>query len=280
MKCIHCKFEVPKDRLQCPQCKKFQVAADPSASEFGQRKGILLSDVVSSDVDRLKTGPWDEIFGASYKTGKTGLTRSSVTLVGGLPGGGKSTWFLQIADAIPEQVNAEVLYMTTEEPEEQIKARADRLQIKWQDRIRIVQCMSGETNIEEVIQLHRPGLLILDSVTGLAGEDNMEMQVKICMIMKVFCSKYKAPALVSSHVNKGGEIAGLEKLQHAVDETVTLFPEGEGEDAPRVLHVDKNRNGRAFISYPMLMTAKGLVPYPTEEDDDEDEDNDSEADED
>lgn len=269
MKCKKCKAEVPKDKIRCPACKTYQIDEEVTASEYGQRQGILLSDVVSSDVDRIVTGPWDIIFGQSHSTGKAGLSRASVTLIGGLPGGGKSTWFLQVADEIVEQTGEECLYLTTEEPEQQIKARADRLSIRWQGRIRLVQCMSGETNIEEVIHVHRPAALFLDSVTGLAGEDNMEMQVKICMIIKQFCSKYNIPALVSSHVNKSGEIAGLEKLQHAVDETITLFPEGEGEDAPRVLHVEKNRNGRAFISYPMLMTEKGLVPYEAEDDDSE-----------
>jgi DNA repair protein RadA/Sms len=274
-KCFKCAANVPEGKLRCPSCKTFQVQETPNEHVLSTRHGTLLKDVVSNDVDRLVTGPWDMIFGQSYKTGKAGITRSSVTLVGGLPGAGKSTWFLQIADEIPEQTGLEALYLTTEEPEDQIKARADRLQVKHQDRIRIVQCMSGEANIEEVIQAHKPGMLFLDSVTGLAGEDNMEMQVKICMIIKGFAAQHKMPALVSSHVNKGGEIAGLEKLQHAVDEVISFFPEGEGETAPRVLHVEKNRNGRAFISYPLLMTERGLEPYPTEEElDEEDEDED------
>lgn len=272
-KCKKCQAAMPEGKLQCRNCKAFQVDEAPSEFTLNTRHGTLLKNVVSNEVDRLVTGPWDLVFGSSFKTGKSGVPRSAVILVGGLPGAGKSTWFLQIADEIPEQTGLEGLYLTTEEPEDQIKARADRLNVKHQDRIRIVQCMSGEVNIEEVILAHKPGMLFLDSVTGLAGE-NMEMQVKICMIIKNFAAKHKMPALISSHVNKGGEIAGLEKLQHAVDEVISFFPEGEGEDAPRVLHVEKNRNGRAFISYSLLMTETGLVPYPSDEELDEDEDDD------
>lgn len=269
MKCAKCKTEIPEGKLRCPQCKEFQITTHRADGS------VLLADVVSSDIDRIRTGPWDEVFGTNFKTGQKGVARSSVNLIGGSPGAGKSTLLLQGADEICEQVPGEVLYLAAEEPIDQIKARADRLDIKWQGRIRLVECMTGEANVADIIAQYEPGMLFLDSVSAMAGDD-MATQVKICKIIKQFCAKFRLPAIVLSHVNKSGEIAGLEALQHEVDSVISFFPDGEGQDAARVLYVEKNRNGLAYISYPLSMTEKGLVPFimnaneESEEDDDED----------
>lgn len=268
MKCSKCKFEIPEGKLRCPQCKEFHITGH-SVSDGS----VLLADVVSSDIDRLQTGPWDEVFGTNFKTGVKGVARSSVNLLGGAPGCGKSTLVLQAADMVCTQVQGEALYLAGEEPTDQIKARADRLDIKWQGRIRMVPCMTGEANVEDIIVQYEPTILLVDSVSAMAGDD-MAMQVKICMVIKNFCSKYRIPAIVLSHINKSGEIAGLEALQHATDSVISFFPDGDGQEAPRVLHVEKNRNGLAFITYSLSMTEKGLVPFIMngEEEDEEDED--------
>lgn len=268
MKCLKCKTEIPEGKLRCPGCKEYQITGHSVSNG-----SVLLSDVVSSDVDRIQTGPWDEVFGTNFKTGVKGVARSSVNLLGGAPGCGKSTLVLQGADKVCTQLPGEVLYLAAEEPTDQIKARADRLDIEWQGRIRMVPCMTGEANIEDIIIQYEPIFLLLDSVSAMAGDD-MNMQVKICMVIKQFCSKYRIPAIVLSHINKSGEIAGLEALQHATDSVISFFPDGDGQDAPRVMHVEKNRNGLAFITYSLSMTEKGLVPFRPAEEDEEDDDED------
>ena len=259
--CIKCGERVPNGKFQCPKCRAWQME---EKIESVSRQSILLRDVKSSDEDRIQTGPWDEIFGTSFKTGISGITRSSTNLIAGSPGAGKSTLFLQIADAVAEKYG-EVLYLPAEEPEDQIKARADRLEIENQHLIRIVPVMTGEGDIAEVVARYSPTLLILDSISAMAG-DNMATSITIAKAIKQFCAARKLPALISSHVNKGGDIGGLEALQHEVDSTIEFFPDGDAEDenVPRVLSVRKNRNGRAFISYALSMTEKGLVPYESE----------------
>jgi DNA repair protein RadA/Sms len=269
MKCTKCKTEIPDGKLRCPNCKEFQITGHSVSNG-----SVLLSDVVSSDIDRIATGPWDEVFGTTFKKGvpvSKGVARSSVNLLGGAPGCGKSTLILQGADKVCTQIPGEVLYLAAEEPTDQIKARADRLGIEWQGRIRMVPCMTGEANVEDIIIQYEPIFLLVDSVSAMAGDD-MNMQVKICMVIKNFCSKYRIPAIALSHINKSGEIAGLEALQHAVDSVISFFPDGDGQDAPRVLHVEKNRNGLAFITYALSMTEKGLVPFQVAEEDEEDDD--------
>lgn len=261
--CNNCGFDkIPADKLQCPKCKQLVFN-----KEVKRDSSVLLKDVKSNDIDRIKTGPWDIIWGENFKTKERGIARSSVNLLAGAPGGGKSTLILQIADQVANL--GEVVYLLAEEPDEQVKARADRLGIEWQGRIRLVDMMQGDADISATIALYRPILLLLDSVSALAG-DNLQASIGICKAVKRFCAKQKIPAIVTSHVNKSGDIGGLEALQHEVDSTITFFPdEGEGEDVPRILHVEKNRNGRAFVSYALLMTETGLVPLDDEEEEEE-----------
>jgi predicted ATP-dependent serine protease len=79
--------------------------------------------------------------------------------------------------------------------------------------------------------------------------------------LKQHSARSGCPAIVISHINKRGDIGGLESLQHEVDCTMTFFPTEEslGEESPRELVVEKNRNGQAYLKMRMLMTAKGLV---------------------
>lgn len=57
-----------------------------------------------------------------------GFVQGSLTLVGGDPGIGKSTLLLQICQKLGEQ-DKNILYVSGEESVQQIKIRADRLEI-------------------------------------------------------------------------------------------------------------------------------------------------------
>jgi DNA repair protein RadA/Sms len=57
-----------------------------------------------------------------------GFVQGSLTLVGGDPGIGKSTLLLQICQKLGEQ-GKNILYVSGEESVQQIKIRADRLEI-------------------------------------------------------------------------------------------------------------------------------------------------------
>lgn len=260
MKCQNCDFDLPKDKLKCSRCGVIQSGRE----NIRRDNSRLLRDVKSNDIERLHTGPWDIVWGENWQTKEIGLARGSLNLLAGQRGCGKSTLLLQIANevATPKE---ECLYIGIEEPDEQIKSRADRLGIDLSEgRIRMLSLMTGEENdIAGIIANYKPKLVLMDSISAMT--ENLSMQVSICFAVKKFCSKTMVPAILTSHINKGGDVAGLEALQHAVDSVVTFFPDGESEDSARILHVEKNRNGRAFISFPLTMTVKGLVPLETEE---------------
>jgi DNA repair protein RadA/Sms len=272
MQCQACQKKLPPDRLKCPHCGEWQGAKKDDKRNDGS---ILLSDVVSSDIDRLQTGPWDECWGTDYNTGKQGIARCSTTLLSGSPGAGKSTLILQIADAAVKETKEESLYLAGEEPLEQIKARADRLGIKWRNRIRMLSLMTGEGNAEDLIAQYKPGFVIVDSLTSIAGTDQ-EKAVTVAKAIKVFSMRYRVAAIMTCQVTKSGDFAGLEKLQHEVDATMSFFPDEsidvpKGEEKVRILEVLKNRCGRAFIHKHFAMTERGLEVIELPDDDEEDE---------
>lgn len=306
--CPHCRAKQPASLMNCGNCGLYLHATNVkhNVSEGGDGT-ILLSDVKSSETDRISSGrEWDVLFGVQVlmkpdkrkkhtelqclaslllripveTVGAVGVVRGSTNLIGGAPGAGKSTMVIEMAGGFADQTGKETLYVATEEQCEQIKARADRLGVKWQERIRMCPAMTGASPpVEELIDRYDPAAVFLDSLNGMAGDD-LPMQIQICKMMKQCCSKNKAIGIILSHVNKGGEVAGLMGLQHEVDATFTFFPDEGEEDTPRILHVEKNRNGRAFIQLAFDMTATGLVLRGEPEDEQEEEDDDEDEDED
>lgn len=247
---------------------------------------ILLEDIVSSNVDRMHTGPWDECFGCIENPdgtdGPAGIVRGSSNLIGGSPGAGKSTLFLQMALGVIINYSLPVLYLSAEEQLPQIKARAERLKITGNRLLRFIDMRKGSADLGAVLRKYQFGLLILDSLRAITESD--EGAIAVCKIVKEFATMQHAPAMISQHVTKGDEIAGLMALQHEVDATLTFFPDADRVDpdsgeAPRVMETQKNRNGKAFVSVEFLMTKRGLVlnTNPDDEDEDDDDSDDSSA---
>ncbi len=96
-----------------------------------------------------------------------GLVRGSLVLLGGEPGIGKSTLILQLCNKMSGE--GKVLYVSGEESAEQIKIRADRLNINNEDIMFL-----GETDIdliqENILQMC-PKLVIIDSIQTMYSED-------------------------------------------------------------------------------------------------------------
>jgi DNA repair protein RadA/Sms len=175
-----------------------------------------------------------------------------------------------------------VLYLSAEEQLPQIKARAERLKITGNRLLRFIDMRKGSADLGAVLRKYKFGLLILDSLRAITESD--EGAIAVCKIVKEFATMQHAPAMISQHVTKGDEIAGLMALQHEVDATLTFFPDADRVDpdsgeAPRVMETQKNRNGKAFVSVEFLMTKRGLVlnTNPDDEDEDDDDSDDSSA---
>lgn len=188
-----------------------------------------------------------------------GLVKGSLVLLGGEPGIGKSTLILQICEKIKGE--GKVLYISGEESAEQIKLRADRLNIKSEDILFL-----GETDmdvIENAIIETMPKLVIIDSIqtmysdeiTSAAGSVSQVREIT-ARVMKV-CKQRNVTTILIGHVTKEGNIAGPRVLEHMVD--TVLYLEGERYFSYRILRSVKNRFGSTNEIGMFEMQNEGMV---------------------
>lgn len=250
--CTNCGQTTPKWLGQCYSCQEWNTFVEEvvSRGNEGDRRGswngtgkstliekpIPLQDISVGDVQRLSTSDaeFDRVLGG-------GITQSSITLIGGNPGIGKSTLLLQIA----LKIRTRVLYVSGEESEEQIKMRADRLGKPGNDCY-----IFTETNLDKILNQAnhlQPGLIIIDSIQTVFSEQLESVpgsvsQIRECAyLLQRFAKSTKIPVIIIGHITKDGSIAGPKLLEHTVD-TVLQF-EGDSNYVYRLLRTLKNRFG-------------------------------------
>lgn len=168
--CSDCGYESPKWLGKCPACNSWNTfyeekeqkitTLDGKTKEAAKPKAL---NTVEGKVDiRMSTGyrELDSVLGG-------GLVKGSLILVGGEPGIGKSTLILQLCDKLSK--DGKVLYVSGEESAEQVKIRADRLEIK-SDNIMFL----GETDIDAIdneIMSMNPKLVVIDSIQTMYSND-------------------------------------------------------------------------------------------------------------
>lgn len=264
--CSECGYESPKWMGQCI-CGSWNTMTEekvtdltPSASSFRkthegvQAKPAPIGEIVSSQTLRMDTG-----IGELNRVLGGGLVRGSLTLISGEPGIGKSTLILQAAARLSEKYG-NVLYVTGEESEEQVKMRAERTG-GLARRLFLV----AETETERILQAARdikPVFLVIDSIqtlfTGqLSSAPGSVSQVRFCAneIMR-FAKQTGIPAFIVAHVTKSGDLAGPKIIEHLVD-TVLHFS-GERNHDFRILRAYKNRFGTTSEIGAFEMREEGL----------------------
>lgn len=259
VKCKTCGHSFPENKGRCPSCKAWVTEA--KVEGYGS---VLLEDIKNADVDRIQTGPWDICFGQN-DSGQCGVVRGSSNLIAGAPGGGKSTMFLQAsANVIETYPDLDVLYLSAEEQLPQIKARAERLNINGKRRLRFIDLRKGDADLLAVLKAFKFGLLIIDSLKAIAPDD--AERIEVCKIAKNFGVDTNAPVIISHHINKEEDAAGLMAIQHEVDATLLVVKDRSrrtrtdaGLEPVRIIETTKNRNGQVTEAE-FAMTSRGLVP--------------------
>ncbi len=171
-----------------------------------------------------------------------GIVPGSLILLGGDPGIGKSTLALQLALALKGR---KILYTSGEESLQQIKLRAERLNIDN------TSCLFlSETSLEHLIahsEQIQPDILIIDSIQTISTETiesspGSVSQVRECTsaILK-YAKKANIAVILIGHITKEGNLAGPKVLEHMVD--VVLQFEGDTNYMYRILRSNKNRFG-------------------------------------
>ncbi|MDR1876906.1 MAG: DNA repair protein RadA [Flavobacteriaceae bacterium] len=193
-----------------------------------------------------------------------GIVPGSVILIGGEPGIGKSTLLLQISLQIPRKV----LYVSGEESNNQIKMRADRLDIANTDCFILTET-STQKILKKAKEL-RPELLVIDSIQTLyssyiESSPGSISQIRECASELIRYAKETAtPVFLIGHITKEGSIAGPKILEHMVD--VVLQFEGDRNYIFRLLRANKNRYGSTseLGIYEMFSSGLRQVKNPSE----------------
>ncbi|KRM92580.1 DNA repair protein radA-like protein [Fructilactobacillus florum DSM 22689 = JCM 16035] len=174
-----------------------------------------------------------------------GIVPGSLVLIGGDPGIGKSTLLLQVSGEL-SQLQKRVLYVTGEESADQVKMRADRLQIPQNEDLYVFP-ETDMTAIRDAIADLKPNVVIVDSVQTMQESTVTSAIGSVAQVRGVtsdlmnIAKTNNITIFIVGHVTKGGAIAGPKTLEHMVD--TVLYFEGDQHHAYRLLRAVKNRFG-------------------------------------
>ena len=264
--CGSCKARFTKWSGRCQACGEWDSIVDDSSESVAGVAGsynhslghaVDLTDLSSVADPPARTSTaiqeFDHVLGG-------GIVPASSVLVGGDPGIGKSTLLLQAAAGAALKGNR-VIYFSGEEAADQIKMRAERLDLE-----KAPVLLATATSLRDILatlEAERPGMAVIDSIQTM-WSDTIESapgttsQVRaIAHEIVRFAKKRGTSVILVGHVTKDGQIAGPRAVEHLVD-TVAYF-EGERGHQYRILRTVKNRFGPAGEIGVFEMTGKGLI---------------------
>jgi DNA repair protein RadA/Sms len=254
--CSNCDAQYPKWQGRCSQCGAWGTLSEANSksekkSRLVAEKTVNLNQLPGSQTVRLKTNieELDRVLGG-------GLVRGSLVLLGGDPGIGKSTLALQIAKNI-----SGLLYISGEESAQQIKLRADRLEINL-DNLQFLPQIDIES-IAATISENLPVAVIIDSIQTMrfgdaTGNLGTPGQIIACTTKLLELAKTtQVPIIIIGHVTKEGYVAGPKALEHLVD--TVLYLENDNKNYYKILRTVKNRFGSTGEIGVFEMTGTGLI---------------------
>ena len=271
--CQQCGGEQSKWVGKCPDCGAWnsmeEVAEVPQSPAQQRRSGLsgnaniaqgthlplILPEIKPLAHQRISVGypEMDRVLGG-------GLVAGSLTLIGGEPGIGKSTLLLQVSGAIAKNVGP-VLYVSGEESIEQVKMRAERLDISG-ERLYLLAAIELDVIVEALNRL-KPSLVVVDSIqtvlaNHLTSAPGSISQVRECTLQLMQLAKSThTPIFIIGHVTKEGTVAGPKALEHIAD--AVLYLEGERYHTYRLLRGVKNRFGATHEVGVFEMQGEGLL---------------------
>ena len=262
--CSECGYITFKWMGSCPGCRGWNSMVEEktlrrtgTANHLSVEAGELkqLNEITFSNDQRLSTGipELDRVMGG-------GAVPGSVVLVGGDPGIGKSTLLLQAAAGMAFK-GYQVIYVTGEESQEQVKIRADRL-----GQANAPLGVLAETDYERIsalVEKMQPDVVVLDSIQTVVKSDLGNVPRSVVQVREVtasliqYAKSRQTVFFIVGHVTKEGTLAGPKLLEHMVD--CVLYFEGDRYQSFRVLRGVKNRFGSTNEMGVFTMESRGLI---------------------
>jgi len=229
----------------CPECNEWntfteqQQVKTKSAEPSSMASPLQSLDEISHESQaRIMSGihEWDRVLGG-------GIMPSSLLVLTGDPGIGKSTLLLQVCNALAQQ--QQIFYFSTEESMHQVKQRALRLncdsqQLKFSDNPDLGATVA-------TAEQHKPAAIIIDSIQScfIPGSQSLpgsvgQLREAVFQLMRLAKEK-GITVILTGHITKEGIIAGPKTLEHMVDGVFYL--QGEDQWNTRILRAVKNRFG-------------------------------------
>lgn len=276
--CSNCGNESPKWQGQCSSCKEWNTLeesqkVDPKkenkASSLGKKSGyagggsssiINYDDISGGDNIRFDTGigEFNRVLGG-------GLVESSVILLSGNPGIGKSTILIQVMAILSKKYKT--LYVSGEESLQQIKNRGERLKIDGSS----ISFLS-ETNIERIVDTafdFKPKIIVIDSIQTMYTNESQSSPGGSTQLKETtshlnrYAKENGVTVILVGHVTKDGSLAGPKVLEHIIDASIMI--EGETSSRYRIMRALKNRFGAVneIGVFAMLETGLKEVTNPS-----------------
>jgi DNA repair protein RadA/Sms len=253
--CSNCGYKTPKWLGKCLGCNEWDTLILESNEKIIKKPVISLKpkkidSIIIDDEERLYSGitEFDRVLGG-------GLVKGSVVLLSGEPGIGKSTLLLQVLGRYSK--NSNVLYLSGEESESQIKSRANR--ISSGNDVDII----SSSDIDASLAIFKNyDVIAIDSIQTMKTSEIGSVQGTISQIRESLnriipiAKENNISFIIVGHVNKDGKIAGPKMLEHMVDTLIEF--EGSKEQDSRILRSSKNRFGSINEIGIFEMSSKGV----------------------
>lgn len=252
--CIECGYTTAKWMGRCPECGEWNTFEEELVEKEVKQRSVAnrresgekdspkkISEVESISYERYATniGEFDRVLG-------DGITKGSITLLGGEPGIGKSTLLMEVCRSLTNMYkDSSVLYVSGEESNSQVAQRSKRMGIN-DGNFYILNETCWQDILGHVKKL-KPSFLVLDSIQTTVSSEIQSAAGTVSQIREVtyelmnYAKANNLTCFVVGHVTKEGSIAGPKVLEHMVD-TVIYF-EGDQFGQYRMLRVIKNRFG-------------------------------------
>lgn len=248
---------------RCSQCGEWDSIKEMSPDKHKQKSWVESEQAPVSLAEipvGLKEDRWVTQVAEFDRVVGGGVVPGSFGLLGGAPGVGKSTLILQLMGRFAK-LGKSVLYVSGEESRGQIKQRADRLLVKQEEILVLI-----ESNLEAIlgeIGKLKPDFVVIDSIQTLYSTEHTASPGSVAQVRETaqalmqYAKRNEMALMLIGHVTKGGDLAGPRTLEHMVD--YVLYLEGEKKERHRLLRAVKNRFGNVSEIGLFKMTPKGLA---------------------